>query len=96
MRRVGWAGPGLGARRQEHFTVRSWEGPFTSPWGVSVSPTENEVGGMTPEFWLEWKLLCGDEGRGWLASRSLLCLHQDVGQAWARRPDMKEAQLCPM
>ena len=62
----------------------------------SVFPTENEVDGMTPEFWLEWKLLCGDEGSGWLASQSLLCLHQEVGQAWARKPDMKEAQLCPM
>ena len=41
---------------------------FHFPLGVSVSPTENEVGGMTPEFWLEWKLLCGDEGSGWLAS----------------------------
>ena len=48
---------------------------------------------MTPEFWLGWKLLCGDEGTGWLASQSL---HQEVGQAWARRPDRKEAQLCPM
>lgn len=66
------------------------------PTGVSVFPTGNEADGMTPEFWLGWKLLCGDEGSGWLASQSLLCLHQEVGQAWARGPDRKEAQLCPM
>ena len=50
---------------------------------------------MTPEFWLEWKLLCGDEGGGWFASQSLPCLHQEVGQVWTRRPNMKEARLRP-
>lgn len=54
--------------------------------------TGNEADGMTPEFWLGWKLLC--VMREWVVGTPEACSgsDQEVGQAWARRPDRKEAQ----